>query len=75
MLEPRTHGQGISLLLSRETGWFIEERRAGSGLDVLKDIAEIVIMILPGRVASLEPRKHGFKLGDNGGFVAMPGAL
>ena len=63
------------MLLSRGAGRFIKERRAGHGLDVLEGIAEIIVMVLAGRVASLEPCKHGFKLGDDGGFIAMPGAL
>mgnify|MGYP006869212406 CR=1 FL=1 len=73
--KPGRTGQGIGLLRSRGADRFIEERRAGHGLDVLEGIAEIVVMILPGRVASLEPCKHGFKLGDDGGFVAVPRAL
>lgn len=35
----------------------------------------LVIMIVPGSIASLEACEHGFKLADDGSFFAVPRSL
>lgn len=61
----RRAGRGLT---EARVGGPIEEGRARCCFDILEGIPEVVIMIVPGSIASLEACEHGFKLAETAAF-------